>query len=72
MLGAIFLVSALKIRDVGSAFLGEEFSGLQELCLDSNLLVDVSGEVLGHSYLNGSVLPVKICPVLKGNALLVP
>lgn len=36
--------SSLKIRDAGSVFLGDDFAGLQELCLDSNLLVDVSGE----------------------------
>jgi hypothetical protein len=33
---------------VGNVFLGEEFECLQELNLDSNLLVEVSGEKSTH------------------------
>lgn len=33
----------LQVRDVGSVFLGPEFESLQELHLDSNMLVDISG-----------------------------
>jgi len=36
-------VSGLKVRDVGSVFLGPELGLLQELHLNSNLLVDISG-----------------------------
>ena len=36
--------SGLRLRDVGGVFLGEEFECLQELNLDSNSLVEVSGE----------------------------
>lgn len=35
---------ALQVRDVGSVFLGSEFEALQELNMDCNALVEVSGE----------------------------
>ena len=37
-----------KIRDVGTVFLGQEFDALQELNLDTNLLVEVAGELRGY------------------------
>jgi hypothetical protein len=38
----------MQIRDVGTVFLGGDFErSLQELTLDGNLLVDVSGELVG-------------------------
>ncbi|GAX73782.1 hypothetical protein CEUSTIGMA_g1233.t1 [Chlamydomonas eustigma] len=38
--------SQLRIRDVGTVFLAEEFEALQELNLDGNLLVEASGLAL--------------------------
>ncbi|KAG2449146.1 hypothetical protein HYH02_005893 [Chlamydomonas schloesseri] len=38
--------SGLKIRDVGSVFLGEDMDGLQELNLDNNMMTEVSALAL--------------------------
>ncbi|KAG1679410.1 hypothetical protein FOA52_007701 [Chlamydomonas sp. UWO 241] len=39
-------LSSCKIRDVGSVFMADEFQQLQELTLDSNVLVELSGLAL--------------------------
>lgn len=42
-------LTTVQVRDVGTVFLGDEFESLQELCLDNNLLVDVSGKNFGSN-----------------------
>lgn len=58
-----------QVRDVGSVFLGEEFESLQELNLDGNVLVEVSGACGQCNALDGSATPflqqMDVTPVLN-------
>lgn len=40
----IVLICTTQVRDVGGVFLRDELESLQELNLDGNMLVEVSGE----------------------------
>ncbi|KAG2444570.1 hypothetical protein HXX76_001315 [Chlamydomonas incerta] len=71
--------SGLKIRDVGSVFLGEDMEGLQELNLDNNMMTEVSALALLRQLvvlrLNGNRLGEEACfhpaRLLERNAELV-
>ena len=55
---------------MGTVFLGQEFDALQELNLDTNLLVEVSGELRGYSEGGGRSSPAHtLCLVEVSGAL---